>query len=324
MINKKQDKGKLRFSLLPTKTLLEVLQVLEFGAKKYGEENWRHTVDGSTTRYIDAAVRHILAFNGGEELDTESGNNHLAHAITSLFFAMELSLISKEPQEKPTEKITKDLDNPETVTKKDQPISTGMWEDVPLIDHFSVWGANKEREVTRRSLVSTHKDVPKDRLNVDLSEHNAILLLVTLLKYHLTHEFVVFHSGSFKNRTETFIPTCSCTGEVLIYYFSLFSTYAERDSSWCLSSCPKLFKGRNSRVFKFALPDDFSHKNRFITFRYTEDNKFSFFHFSDSLVDYLLSQSIVVKNPPHPANIEQDPPLVLVNRSSDTFAFYTQ
>jgi hypothetical protein len=41
-------------------------------------------------RYYAAALRHLPAWRGGEELDPESGLTHLAHALANAAFLMEL------------------------------------------------------------------------------------------------------------------------------------------------------------------------------------------------------------------------------------------
>lgn len=82
---RKDDAGKPRWSLIPPRVLGEVLGVLEFGAKRYGVDNWKN-VPNSRTRYYDAAMRHITAWWEGEGRDPDSGMPHLAHAICCLLF----------------------------------------------------------------------------------------------------------------------------------------------------------------------------------------------------------------------------------------------
>lgn len=84
----KDDSQKTRFSLVPAEALSDVIDVLEFGAKKYGAENWRK-VDNAQERYFNAAMRHLLAWRKGESSDDESGLPHLAHAATCLMFMIE-------------------------------------------------------------------------------------------------------------------------------------------------------------------------------------------------------------------------------------------
>lgn len=87
MAGNKFDGGKLRFSLIPPQPLSDVNRVLEFGAKKYGANNWQK-VDNAQERYFNAAMRHLLAWQSGELLDDESGLPHLAHAQCCLMFMM--------------------------------------------------------------------------------------------------------------------------------------------------------------------------------------------------------------------------------------------
>ena len=81
----KFDADKLRWSLLPDGVIEEVIKVLEYGARKYSEENWK-LVEHAYTRYYDAAMRHISAWKQGETVDSESKQYHLAHAICCLMF----------------------------------------------------------------------------------------------------------------------------------------------------------------------------------------------------------------------------------------------
>ena len=83
----KHDEGKWRFSLVPTSSLLEIISVLEFGAKKYTQGGWK-TVPNAKERYFNACVRHLTAWWGGEENDSESGLSHLAHAGCCILFLL--------------------------------------------------------------------------------------------------------------------------------------------------------------------------------------------------------------------------------------------
>lgn len=84
---RKDDSAKLRYSLLPSGTVNQVVQVLEFGSNKYADNNWQK-VENSRTRYYDAAMRHIDAWFNGDLKDAETGLHHLAHAICCLMFLM--------------------------------------------------------------------------------------------------------------------------------------------------------------------------------------------------------------------------------------------
>lgn len=87
MIGKKHDSGKLRYSLLPSGTIKQIVEVLEHGAKKYDVNNWQNVSD-SRTRYYNALMRHLEAWWNGEKLDPESGCHHLAHAGCCVLFLL--------------------------------------------------------------------------------------------------------------------------------------------------------------------------------------------------------------------------------------------
>ena len=86
---KKFDTGKPRITLFPPKVLAEILEAFEYGAKKYGDFNWKECQD--PMRFYDAAFRHMEAVRAGEGVDEESGNFHLIHAIISLIILHELT-----------------------------------------------------------------------------------------------------------------------------------------------------------------------------------------------------------------------------------------
>lgn len=90
----KYDQGKTDLSLLPYRPLLEIAEVLEFGAQKYSRDNWRKGF--AWTRLIAAMMRHLGAFNNGEDLDPESDLSHLAHLGCMLLFLMEHTHTHKE------------------------------------------------------------------------------------------------------------------------------------------------------------------------------------------------------------------------------------
>lgn len=83
----KYDNSKEPLSLLSRVWLIGVAKVMGFGAKKYTAHNWRGGIERS--RLVSAALRHILAYNEGEDVDSETGLNHLDHASCCLMFARE-------------------------------------------------------------------------------------------------------------------------------------------------------------------------------------------------------------------------------------------
>jgi len=85
---RKDDRGKLRWHLLPWRAAARVVAVLGKGADHYGAHNWRRVPD-LRLRYLDAAMRHTVAVLRGEWTDPDSGEPHLAHAAASLLFVLE-------------------------------------------------------------------------------------------------------------------------------------------------------------------------------------------------------------------------------------------
>lgn len=92
MSGKKFDHGKTRWSLLfGLKAVRMVARVFTYGAKKYAPNNYKY-VSGWRWRYMDAALRHMDSYLSGEILDPESGEHHLAHAISNLVMLLDNEL----------------------------------------------------------------------------------------------------------------------------------------------------------------------------------------------------------------------------------------
>jgi len=78
----KLDQGKPKVSLIPTEAILEMAKAFTYGANKYEADNFKKGI--AYRKLIDAALRHILAISAGEDVDDESKNNHVGHAMASL------------------------------------------------------------------------------------------------------------------------------------------------------------------------------------------------------------------------------------------------
>ena len=74
----KNDLGKNRLDLIPPEAIEVIGRAFTHGAIKYGAHNYRKGVDYS--RLYSAALRHLNAFWGGEDIDADSGLPHLALA----------------------------------------------------------------------------------------------------------------------------------------------------------------------------------------------------------------------------------------------------
>jgi hypothetical protein len=79
--NDKKD-DKLPMELLPVEALVGYAEVMRMGAKKYEPRNWEKGIHYS--RLYAAALRHLIAWYGGEDKDPESGLLHTKHALWNI------------------------------------------------------------------------------------------------------------------------------------------------------------------------------------------------------------------------------------------------
>jgi len=88
---RKDDADKLDWTLLPFPELARVVQVLEGGAKRYGRRNWTGLESGYA-RTTQAALRHLI-----QAVEGERDEDHLAHAVCELLFAMHFESKGGQP-----------------------------------------------------------------------------------------------------------------------------------------------------------------------------------------------------------------------------------
>lgn len=91
---KKADSEKPTMAIIPQIAKEEMAKAFTYGAKKYGAYNWCNGI--AVTRLLSAAERHISAFLKGEDVDSESGNLHLGHALASIAMALETAKFKPE------------------------------------------------------------------------------------------------------------------------------------------------------------------------------------------------------------------------------------
>jgi hypothetical protein len=100
----KADGGKRRLDLVPVDPVLDVADVLTFGANKYADRNWEKGFPYG--RPYAAAMRHLLAWWNGETNDPETGLSHLAHAATNIMFLLEYAHSGAGEDDRPTKEET--------------------------------------------------------------------------------------------------------------------------------------------------------------------------------------------------------------------------
>ena len=85
---------------IPTQPMFEEGLVMMSGARKYGAFNWRAKGIRASV-YVDAAMRHIMAFKEGENNDPESRLPHLAHAKACLSILRDSILMGNFTDDRP-------------------------------------------------------------------------------------------------------------------------------------------------------------------------------------------------------------------------------
>lgn len=85
----KDDKGKRRWRLVPMSSVGDVVDVMEFGSKKYGDWNWYKGFP--YLDLYDAAMRHLEAWMDPRQSDyaEDSKLHHFSHAAANLLMLLE-------------------------------------------------------------------------------------------------------------------------------------------------------------------------------------------------------------------------------------------
>ncbi|MFA4972365.1 MAG: dATP/dGTP diphosphohydrolase domain-containing protein [bacterium] len=78
------DAGKPQVDGIDPVFVLAVGEILEYGSKKYAKRNWLAGIEFS--RVYASAMRHLLRWYSGEDIDPESGKPHLWHCACNLAF----------------------------------------------------------------------------------------------------------------------------------------------------------------------------------------------------------------------------------------------
>lgn len=78
------NEGKIQTREIDPNFILGIGEVLTKSRAKYDHYNWCKPTQLSTP--YESMMRHILAFQKGEDFDNETGSHHLLHAATNLMF----------------------------------------------------------------------------------------------------------------------------------------------------------------------------------------------------------------------------------------------
>ena len=92
---------KPRLSLVPPSGLVYAALAMANGADKYGPYNFRDKKVQAMI-YLEACIRHVLAWQDGEECAQDSGVPHLGHALACLLILIDAketgNLIDNRPK----------------------------------------------------------------------------------------------------------------------------------------------------------------------------------------------------------------------------------
>lgn len=80
------DGSKPLFSLSDPYWELDLAEILTFGAKKYGVDNYKNISLSKLHHYEDALFRHMNAYRRGQMLDDDTKKSHLAHVGVNAMF----------------------------------------------------------------------------------------------------------------------------------------------------------------------------------------------------------------------------------------------
>lgn len=93
--------GRVPLGLFPQTALAAGAMAFLEGHLKYGRYNWR-TAGVSVMVYIDAALRHLIAYMNGEDIDPDSGLPHVSKALACLAIITDAKEVGKLIDDRPT------------------------------------------------------------------------------------------------------------------------------------------------------------------------------------------------------------------------------
>ncbi len=79
-----------RFDLVPPDVLIKIAEHYGIGAAKYGDRNWEGGFNYNLP--YQSALRHIMLWWGGENVDVDTGSHHLVNAIWNLITLLHFEL----------------------------------------------------------------------------------------------------------------------------------------------------------------------------------------------------------------------------------------
>tara|TARA_R110000772_G_scaffold54130_1_gene123543 strand:- start:61079 stop:61399 length:321 start_codon:yes stop_codon:yes gene_type:complete len=91
---RRDNEGKIKWSLISWRALEPLVRVLSFGANKYSAHNWKKGL--KYTEICESLQRHMNAFIDGEDNDPESKLTHVGHILCNAMFLSYMYLFRKD------------------------------------------------------------------------------------------------------------------------------------------------------------------------------------------------------------------------------------
>jgi len=91
---------KVPLHCVPCGPLLELGLAMMEGGRKYGTHNYR-AIGTRASTYYNAAMRHLIAWWEGEDIDSDSGVHHLIKAAACIFVVRDSMLMGNYEDDRP-------------------------------------------------------------------------------------------------------------------------------------------------------------------------------------------------------------------------------
>ena len=79
----RKNEGKIDYTIIPWEGMDEVVAVFEMGAKKYARDNYKLGDGLPLDTYRKSMLRHLLQSVKLQDVDEESGLDHIAHLVAN-------------------------------------------------------------------------------------------------------------------------------------------------------------------------------------------------------------------------------------------------
>jgi hypothetical protein len=90
------NQGKVEWSLMHYGSMVPMIRVLMFGAKKYAPDNWKKGLD--RRQLLESMQRHLAALMDGEVIDPESNESHIGHLMCNCMFYSYFYVLNNPPK----------------------------------------------------------------------------------------------------------------------------------------------------------------------------------------------------------------------------------